>query len=81
VRATVPVSRREFDDLVVQIQQTIVAVERLQQDYLIQVRRSGELQGIVNRLVQHVQAIHGDFGETGWDRVARPGRALDYAVQ
>ena len=56
VRATVPVSRREFDDLVVQVQQTIAAVERLQQDYLIQVRRSGELQAIVNRLVQHVQA-------------------------
>jgi hypothetical protein len=56
-RATVPVSRREFEELVVQVQQTIAAVERLQHDYLIQVRRSGELQVMVNRLVQHVQAI------------------------
>ena len=35
-----------FDDLVVHVKQTFAAVERLRQDYLIQVRWSGELQAI-----------------------------------
>jgi len=53
-RETIPVSRREFDELVVQV------------------RRSGELRGIVKRLVQHIR--------TASDRVAdrRSGRGLRF---
>jgi hypothetical protein len=57
VRATLPVSRDEFDHLTAQFREVIATVERLQQDYQIQVRRSGELQASVHRLVEHVQAI------------------------
>jgi hypothetical protein len=57
VRATLPVPRDEFDRLKAQLGEVIGTVERLQQDYQIQVRRSGELHATVHRLVQHLQAI------------------------
>jgi hypothetical protein len=56
-RATLPVSRDEFDRLNAQLQKTIAAVERLRQDYGVQVQRTGELQAAIDRLVQHVQAL------------------------
>ena len=57
VRAPLRVSREDFDRLHQRLEETIAAVERLQQDYGIQVQRTAELQAAVDRLVQHVQAL------------------------
>ena len=57
VRATPRVSREDFLRLHQRLEETIAAVERLQQDYGIQVQRTAELQAAIDRLVVHVQAL------------------------
>ena len=55
VRATL--CGEDFDRLHERVEATIAAVERLQQDSLIQAQRTGEIQAALDRLVQHVQAL------------------------
>jgi cell division protein FtsB len=63
VRATLRVSREDFDRLHERLEDTMAAVERLQQDYAIQVQRTAELQAAIDRLVQHVQALTAALGK------------------
>ena len=55
--ATLPVSRDEFDRLKAQLQETMAAVERLQQDDRLHVQRIHAVQRTVDRLTQHLQAL------------------------
>ena len=57
VRATLRISREDFDRLHERLEETIASVKRLQQDYGIQVQRTAELQAAIDRLVQHMQAL------------------------
>jgi low affinity Fe/Cu permease len=57
LQATRRASCEDFDRLHERLEETIAAVERLQQDYGIQVQCNSELRAAIDRLVQHVQAL------------------------
>ena len=74
MRATLRVTREDFDRLHERLEETIAAVERLQQDYGIQVQRTADLQSAIDRLVQHVQALTTALGKPRESSVLRQSR-------